>query len=259
MSRSLTPTNAHVTLQNTTTLQQYRFRTQLPRPTHRLPPGSYKVIYSSAQVPRDIYFKGNFNVFRSLSQKDAITISPYVPLTSVSPFNIKNPNYLVVSNTAPNGAQPIVSLSSIYDVDETWDVLNNFLLQLKEYISDTVLLFLNAILEKNLEDTTKYATMINDKMTQFCTDMETVTGWSPTTATMLNTESLVRCSNDSSKLGTYEIGQTEIMTAQQDPTTIANDMSSSSSSLYYKAAISLASFQQNGQYPCLVLKLAIVL
>jgi hypothetical protein len=111
----LTASNAHVTLENTTTGEQYIFRTQVPRPIHKLLPGSYKVVHSSAKVPRDIYFKGNFNVYKPFTNKQETTISPYVPLTSVSPFNMKNPNYLVVSDEEFSGIKVDVTLSRIQD------------------------------------------------------------------------------------------------------------------------------------------------
>ena len=109
--------NGHVTLENTTTGEQYVFRTQLPRPIHKLLPGSYKVVHSSAQVPRDVYFKGNFNVYKPFTDKQDTTISTYVPLTSVSPFNMKNPNYLVVSDEEFSGIKVDVSLSRIQDAN----------------------------------------------------------------------------------------------------------------------------------------------
>jgi hypothetical protein len=145
-------------------------------------------------------------------------------------------------------------------IDQSWETLNNFLFALKDFIADDVVSYLIARLEKNWTEVNLYEDKIDYSMTTFCEEVKHTTGWSAVRAFMYNTESLCRCSNVPSALGTSEYGRTEMIVAQQDPTTVANVMrTSSDGNLNYYAAISLASYEPNGQFPTLFLKLAIEL
>ena len=164
---------------------------------------------------------------------------------------------------------PIATLqysTSLY-VNNSWEQVNDYLFQMKEVISENVLLYMNAILIGDLTTANGLAGVITDQIKDFCDNVKTVTGWNTVRGYMFNTESLVISGSNKVPSGTpifpdnYEVGRTEIMVAQQDPTIVANVMRRSSTvpTLNYYAAISLGSFQENGQFPSLILKFAIVL
>jgi len=154
------------------------------------------------------------------------------------------------------------------NVNNTWEKVNSYIFELKDIISANVLLYMNAILIGDLTTANGIAGVITDQIKDFCVNyVKVVTGWNTVRGYMLNTESLVISGSTKVPSGipvfpdNYEVGRTEIMVAQQDPTMVANVMrrSSTTSTINYYAAISLASFQENGEFPCLVLKFAVVL
>lgn len=164
---------------------------------------------------------------------------------------------------------PIVTLqysTSLY-VNNSWEQVNDYLFQMKEVISENVLLYMNAVLIGDLTTANGIAGLISAQIIDFCGNVKTVTGWTTVRGYMFNTESFVVAGSNKTtpdpldKYAQYEFGRSEIIVAQQDPTIVANVMrrSSTTVSVNYYAAISLASFQENGEFPSLVLKFAIVL
>jgi len=75
----------------------------------QLSPGAYKVTRYTAR-PGQSQLQGWFTVRTTLDGRETVTQVDQVPLSSIAPFNIRNPNFLVVAALPPVGAFPTVVL-----------------------------------------------------------------------------------------------------------------------------------------------------
>jgi len=93
-------TQSFVVLENTTTLQRYRLVANLSG--KRLPQGSYKVVELSRN-PNLYHLDGLFAVTQ---HNEAIFVDK-TGLQHYAPFNITEPQWVVVSSKPPDGDPPI--------------------------------------------------------------------------------------------------------------------------------------------------------
>ena len=98
---------AWVRIQNTTTQEVVRL--DVNAPGVRVPPGSYIVIEASLAAPPAAYrVVGTLQVLQ-----ESLTTTHEVSLTDVFPFDMTNPNWVVVQSEAPFGRDSTVQLRSL--------------------------------------------------------------------------------------------------------------------------------------------------
>jgi len=101
---SRTP-RAFVIIENTTT--RHRYRLNANEGGHFLPQGSYKVIRCT-RTPKHYHFSGLFN--RLTRNEENEQVNEFVLKTGVqhyAPFNLEDPQWVVVGSRAPDGEPPI--------------------------------------------------------------------------------------------------------------------------------------------------------